>query len=223
MCYTMRTSRRSIQAFRIIRTSAIWWTSGRVSSSRSPWWASRSPPSPASSTGSSKVRTKCSLKTRRKHGSCSKPRRNRDDSPAWDADPQYHGRAYQSLDHRGLFRAAALVRPVDVPSDAVFPGGLVRRRTMDPGRSPVDRHGAAGELSWVDRAVLARQFLEPRRYRLDESDRPCAREPGGRRARGGAIQRRPEVRFLVHGAPGAGAVSDRAHHLGGVLRVRHLH
>ena len=67
----------------------------------------------------------------------------------------------------GLLRAAVAVRPVDVPSDAVLSFGVVRRRPVDAGGPSLDRDRAADELCRADRAVLARQSVEPGRYRLD--------------------------------------------------------
>src|SRR5271154_1227673 len=90
---------------------------------------------------------------------------------ARDDHSQYDRRADQSLDHRGLLRVADAVGPLDVPPALVLSRLAVRERAMGARDSSVDRLRAAGELRRPHRAILARQFLEPRRHRLDGRDR----------------------------------------------------
>ena len=101
--------------------------------------------------------------------------------PRGTIDPQHDRGADQPLDHRRLLRAAVAVRPVDVPPDAVLSLVAVWRRPMDAGGSSLDRLRAAGELCRPDRAVLARQYVDPGRYRLDAppSTACCVNEEEG--------------------------------------------
>src|SRR5579859_2892363 len=98
---------------------------------------------------------------RRRRNACAMTWIKRHEPAAGNPDPQYHRGADQPLDHRRLLRAADAVRPLDVPPAAVLPHRTVRWRAMDPGDPSLDRHRAAGELCRADRAVLARQSMEP--------------------------------------------------------------
>jgi hypothetical protein len=143
----------------------------------------------------------------------------RNDVSKRNADPQCHRDPHQPLDHRRLLRAAAAVRSFDVPSPAVLALRIVRRRPVDAGGPSLDRGRAAAELRRHDRAVLARQPVEQGRHRLDARYRPRADEPGGGRARDRPLQCRPEVRLLVDGTPGPGAVLHGHRDLGGLFFV----
>ena len=122
------------------------------------------------------------------------------------------------MDHRGLLRVADAVGPVDVPPAAVLSRLAVRQRTMGARDPSLDRLRAACELRRAHRAILARQFLELGRHRLDGRDRARVAQRGGRRSRGRAVQRRAEVRVLVDGAARARALPHRPRHLGRLFR-----
>ena len=79
---------------------------------------------------------------------------------------------------------------------------------------------AACELRRADRAILARQFLEPGRRRLDGRDRARIAQRGGRRSGGRPVQRRAEIRLLVDGAARARALPHRPRDLGSIISAR---
>src|SRR3984957_1952390 len=82
----------------------------------------------------------------------------------------------------------------------------------------LDRLRAACELRRAHRAILARQFLELGRHRLDGRDRARIAQRGGRRSRGRAVQRGAEVRLLVDGVARARTLPHRPRDLGILFR-----
>ena len=110
---------------------------------------------------------------RERSGSAKDHGRRRMSYPPGNPHSQYDGGADQSLDHRRLLRAADAVGLIDVPPAPVLSLRPVRKRAMGAHDPSLDRLRAPRELRGPHRPVLARQFLEPGRHRLDGRD--CAR------------------------------------------------
>ena len=139
------------------------------------------------------------------------------ESSARDDHSQHAGGADQSLDHRGLLHPADAVRPVDVSSAVVlafrlFGGGQWARAI----------HPWIGCVLLVSYAGLIVQFWRDNFWNRDDvawmSRSARARQRGGRRAGGPAVQRRAKIRVLVDGAAAARAAPDRPRDLGGLFR-----
>src|ERR1700722_10024443 len=109
-----------------------------------------------------------------------------------------------------MLHSFGAVGPLDVPPAFILSRFAVRERTMGARSPPLDWLRALSELRGLDRTVLARQFLEPGRHRVDGRDRARPPQRGGRRPRGPAVQRRTEICVLVDGASGARALLYRA-------------
>ena len=134
-----------------------------------------------------------------------------------EAHPKPNRDPAQSLDHCRLLRAPDAVWPFDVRPDAILAFQLVRRRPVDARCPSLDRLSSHRQLRGDDRAVLARQPVEQRRHCLDARHRPCLRTRK-KASRRWALQRRPEVRVLVHGPASPGAAVHRHPDLGLLLR-----
>jgi len=104
---------------------------------------------------------KCSPRMRPKHGGCCIQRTIRDDASKRNVDPQHGCGRINHWITGGCFVLLLLSGLAMFHPLLFFLSELFRRWRMDSGRPSMDRDSADGELCRTDRAVLARQSVEP--------------------------------------------------------------